>query len=144
MKVRIGRDSVDVEMEVADADRLGLLCNETRVSRRGGQEGPGDADALVQQAGEMIRRVTYLQESLALIELDRSRGRAILRSANPRVDGDSIHYYEAVLEGGRSANLRRYRYDRGGHGRRAEPANLSTETASRLAGDLLDLFAAAR
>ncbi len=56
------------------------------------------------------------------------------------MDGDSIHYFEMVLEGGRGGTFRRYRYDRGSRDRRSEPANLSTETAAHLGGDLLDLF----
>jgi hypothetical protein len=124
-------------MDIAEADKLGILAKETRVSR---EAGPTSEAAVVSQAGEIVRRITYLQESLALLEMDRRRRRAILRSASPRIDGKSVHYYEMVLEGGRSATLRRYCYNRGARGRRREKANLSTETAARLAGDLLDLF----
>lgn len=138
LSVKAAHGGAELEMEISDADRLGILATKTHVTA-----GPGAADdqVLATQADEMIRRVTYLQESLALIELDRRRCRAVLRSANPRVAGDTLDYYEAVLESGRSATLRRYRYERGRRARRPIAANLSTETAARLAGDLLDIFA---
>ena len=138
MKVRLAREGAEVEMDVSDADRLGLLSTETRAVRKG-VEG-ADPAALTRQANEIARRVTYLQEPLALIELDGRRGRAVLRSATPRTEGTTIRYTEAVLENGRTATVRRFRTDRGSRARKQEPANLSIETASRLAGDLLDIF----
>jgi hypothetical protein len=140
IRVRLAREGAEVEMDVSDADRLGLLSTETRAVRKGGSE-ESDPAALTRQANEMARRVTYLQEPLAVIEMDGRRGRAVLRSASPRTEGSSIRYTEAVFENGRSATVRRYRTERGTRTRRAEPSNLSTETAARLAGDLLDIFA---
>jgi hypothetical protein len=139
ISVHVSRGGAELDVDITDADRLGVLTTAIKVTRKSAPS--GDEAALVGQSNELIRRVTYLQESFALIELERARSRAVLRSANPQVDGDSIQYYEAVLEGGRSATIKRYRFERTGRTRRVVPANLSTETAGRLGGDLLDLFA---
>src|SRR5712691_5950305 len=114
-----GRVSVVVE----DADRLGVLAGQVNARNDG-----GSAASVPAQAREAVRRLNYLQEPLAIIETeDRKGGRAILRSAAPRPTGSGGEYNEAVVDGGRSISIRRFRTETGSR-RRTVPSNLSRET----------------
>jgi len=127
-----GRVSVSVE----DADRLGVLAGPVNAKRADG--GTGSVGA---QARELARRVNYLQEPLAVVETEDRRGRAVVRSAAPRPAPDGgREYNEAVLTGGDSVTIRRYRAEPGAR-RKTVPSNLSREALGRLADDLVDILA---
>jgi len=126
-----GKISVGIE----DADRLGVLVGPITASRPEGS--PANVGA---QAAEAVRRLNYLQEPLAVIESEDRRGRAILRSAAPRTTSSGgREYNEAILDGGDSISIRRYRSEPGAR-RKGVPTNLSRETLGRLADDLSDIL----
>ena len=87
----------------------------------------GSPASVPAQAAETVRRINYLQEPFAVVETEDRRGRGILRSAMPRQVQGGREYNEAVLEGGESITVRRYRAETGSR-RRQVPSNLSRET----------------
>lgn len=124
-----------VSVVVEDADRLGVLAGPVTATRPDGS--PANVP---EQAAEAVRRLTYLQEPLAVIESEDRRGRAILRSAAPRpAQAGGREYNEAILDGGGSISIRRYRAESGSR-RKAVPANLSRDTLGRLTDDLVDIL----
>jgi len=125
-----GRVSVTAE----DADRLGILVGSVDARAAGGR--PQDIPA---QAEKARRRLNYLQEPLAVVETDARRGRGILRSDEPREVEKGREYNEAVLEGGDSISIHRYRVEPGLR-RRPVPSNLSRDTLRRLVDDLTDIL----
>ena len=138
----VGKTSVDastsdgrVSVGIDDADRLGVLAGPISAQRPGGAR----PAAVKAQAEEAVRKIGYLQEPLTIVETEARRGRAILRSAEPRQTGTGREYNEAVLDGGDSISIRRYRADQGSR-RRSVPSNLSRETLGRLADDLTDIL----
>ena len=123
-----------VTVVVEEADRLGVLAGSIGAQRRGGR--PSDVAA---QAQDAVRRLNYLQEPLAVIESEARRARTILRSAAPRKVEGGREYNEAVLDGGGSITIRRFRAEPGAR-RRQVPSNISRETLGRLADDLSDIL----
>ena len=122
-----------VLVQVEDVDRLGALAGPMTAKR------PGERGDVAIQAKEAARRLNYLQEPLTVTETEAKRGRAILRSETPRQGGGGREYNEAVLQGGDSISIRRYRAESGSR-RRTVPSNLSRETLGRLADDLIDIL----
>jgi hypothetical protein len=122
-----------VSVQVEDADRLGILAGPVTARRAAG------TGSVAAQAREAARRLNYLQEPLTVVESEGKRARAILRSETPRQAGGGREYNEAVLQGGDSITIRRYRAESGSR-RKAIPSNLSRETLGRLADDLIDIL----
>ena len=119
---------------VDDADRLGVQASSVGLQQAGGS--PSDVS---RQAQEAVRRLTYLQEPLAVIETDAHRGRSILRSSTPRKTDGGPEYNEAVLDGGESITIKRFRAEPGAR-RRQVPSNLSRDTLRRIVDDLGDIL----
>jgi hypothetical protein len=126
--------SGSVSVTAEDADRLGVLVDSVNARAAGGR--PQDVPA---QAGKAGRKLNYLQEPLAVVETDARRGRGILRSAEPREVEKGREYNEAVLEGGDSISIHRYRVEPGSR-RRPVPSNISRDTLRRLVDDLTDIL----
>src|SRR2546430_1056461 len=96
----LGRTTVEAEtpsgsvtIVVEEAERLGVLAGSIGANRAGGV--PADIPA---QAEDLVRRLNYLQEPLAVIESEARRARTILRSAAPRKVEGGREYNEAVLD----------------------------------------------
>src|SRR5205823_5993048 len=74
--------------------------------RRAGADFP--AAALQERAGRAAKRVTGLLESLKLVEVDEPRRVALLRSETPGQRGADLFYYELLLHGNGTIELRRF------------------------------------
>jgi hypothetical protein len=117
------------------AESLG--CRVTELSVRQAAARPADAAALTQWAVRCARRVTGLLEPLRVVEVDATRGEALLRSDQPAARGDELFYYELLLKGVHAATLHRYRATKAPGGRReAVPFALTHEAVAKLAHDL--------
>lgn len=137
---RVGRATIEATtpttrstIVVEDADRLGVLAGSVSVQRTNRVGG-----AVARKAESLVRRITYLQEPLAVIEAEDRRGRAIVRSASPRPASGAREYNEAVIDEGNSITIRRFRAESGSR-RRQVGSNLSRETLGRLADDLAEI-----
>jgi hypothetical protein len=91
---------------------------------------PGWAEGVAQ-------RVTGLLEPLSVVEVDRPRNEALLRSTPPSRRGDDVFYYEVHLKGTRDASLRRYHAShQPKHPREQIPFAITHEALARVIGDL--------
>lgn len=84
-------------------------------------------------AENLVRRVDYLLEPLAIIERDPSESKIQIRSQKPSHDGDSRRYYEVNVDG-RGVSIQRYQSS--GNSRQNDDINLTRESFERLCHDL--------
>jgi hypothetical protein len=97
-------------IEFFDHDRFSVTLRTLDV---GGTPAEGDVRAyLSARAAEIARRLSYLEEPLAVWELDGGERVAQLRSSPPQREGDEISYWEVTLTAGAcsGARLARYRW----------------------------------
>jgi hypothetical protein len=92
-----------------DHDRYSVTLHELTVGARGAA--PHDARAYLSvTAAEIARRLGFLEEPLAVWELDGGEKQAQLRSSPPLRDGDEVSYWEVTLWAGADAGARATRY----------------------------------
>jgi len=97
-------------LEFFDCDRYSVTMSALEV---GGGAFEGDTRAYLSAcAAEIARRLSYLEEPLAVWELDGGERVAQLRSSPPQRDGDEVLYWEVTLSIGAqpSARLLRCRW----------------------------------
>jgi hypothetical protein len=103
--------------------------------RRSAETEPID---LQTRADQVCQRVTGLLEPLSLVEVDRTRNVAQLRSDQPGQRGDERFYYEVLLDGDGGSVVRRYQAPRPDEPRRQQVAfTLTHEALAKLVGDLI-------
>jgi hypothetical protein len=98
-------------LEFFDHDRYSVSLRALDV----GVGGPFEGDTrtyLSARAAEIARRLSYLEEPLAVWELDGGERVAQLRSSPPQREGDEISYWEVTLAVGAqpAARIARYRW----------------------------------
>lgn len=98
-------------LEIFDHDRYSVALRAIEV----GGAPPEQADTrayLSACAAEIARRLSYLEEPLAVWELDGGERRAELRSSPPQREGDEVTYWEVTLWVGEQpgAKIMRYRW----------------------------------
>lgn len=130
--VRILRAGIRVELQLADWDRLGCLIKRFRLE-------PTDGRSLELDPAHIERQVTYLGENLRVIEREEKGGKTILRSTCPRNEGETISFFEMVVDREEGLSLVRYAYDRLHAERTAVPVFLTRETLERLIDDLVGM-----
>ena len=97
------------KLEFSDRDRYSLTLRELTVGAGGAV--PSDARAyLSATAAEVARRLSFLEEPLAVWELDGGERVAQLRSSPPQRDGDTVAYWEVTLWSGDEPGARAVRY----------------------------------
>lgn len=133
-----GPDGMTVEAELAAVDQFGSLVREVRA------EAPKLAGAgfdVLKTWGESLsRRLSYLLETLALLEVDEEQGQVLIRSNPPDRQGSATTYYEVLLrqDGPGRFALRRYEARKGIAGRSPVDMQLTHEVLKRLARDLVE------
>jgi hypothetical protein len=132
--------SLRVALEFFDYDRYS-------VTLRGLHIGAADVtvtDArsyLSATAAEIARRLGFLEEPLAVWELDGGEKQALLRSSPPLREGEEITYWEVTLSAGEQPGARaaRYRWTPG----MAEREPIAYPATFALIGRMTDALAAA-
>ncbi len=125
--VRLGAERVDT---------VGCLLHEIDVVRD--DPHPNDVAALEAHARRVAGRVTGLLESLRLVEVDRARNIAILRSDAPKTKGDDVRYYEVRFDGLNRVTVQRFAASRQSPARRETLAfALTHEVLANLVEDLV-------
>lgn len=107
----VADEKIGVTLILADYDRYSAALSYLEVTRN--DLSPNDKelkDYLQQQAEQIVKRLTYLAEPLALVELDETEGIAQVRSAPPSQDGETITYWEAELRARPHSQVRLSRY----------------------------------
>jgi hypothetical protein len=118
-----------VGVRLADWDRLGCLLDGLEMRHCRGEPLPIDP-------ARAAARISYLGETLEIIEIEEAEGRAVLRSNPPRTEEARISFFEMVLDRGEGLSLTRYVYDRQRSERSPVPASITRETLERLLQDL--------
>jgi hypothetical protein len=104
------------------------------LSLRRGTSFDGD---LADWAERVANNVSGLMESIKVVEVDRVRNEALLRSIQPESRDGQLFYYEFVLHGTSAATLRRFQaWPEPGHKRTQVPFALTNEALGKLVGDL--------
>jgi len=97
------------QLEFADHDRYSVALRELTVGASSAT--PADARAyLSATAAEVARRLSFLEEPLAVWELDGGERVAQLRSSPPQREGDTVTYWEVTLWTGDELGARAVRY----------------------------------
>jgi hypothetical protein len=131
-EIRALDDHLCIELELAERGLIGCLFSRVDLQAR--------ASARLRLGSSRIaEKITYLGESLGVIEKEASGGKRVLRSLPPRKDGQIISYFEILLDGPNALSLARYEYDPQVGERKAVSAPLTLETLERLVTDLLDM-----
>jgi hypothetical protein len=95
-------------LEFSDHDRYSLTLRELTLGVGGAA--PNDARAyLSATAAEVARRLSFLEEPLAVWELDGGERMAQLRSSPPQREGDAVTYWEVTLWAGDEPGARAVR-----------------------------------
>lgn len=125
---------IDVKAERVDS----IGARFTRITATRSVPLPEDADLEEAHARKVAQRVSGLQESLALVEMDRVRHIAMLRSAKPSVRGEQLFYYQVMFHGRDHVIVERYTANRTGPANRQTiPFALTHEVAAQFIADLL-------
>jgi hypothetical protein len=132
VEVRAFDEKLRLEVKLADCGRLGCLLDSLNLEHI--QDGQ-----LAVNAVQVAERITYLEERLDIIESEGEKGRTLLRSTPPKVDGQAVSFFEMVLDRSTRLSLVRYRYDANSGERTPASAPLTRDTLERLIGDLLEL-----
>ncbi len=130
----IKTDTFELNLAITDVDSLSSqieTLNLTKVEK----EGP-DLTRIKSQATQLEHRITYLLEDLALIELDSYDCKAQVKSKIPRFEGDSITYYEFLLDKGDALSLVRTRFDKEQGTKTRIPMTFTLEVMERLLNDI--------
>lgn len=140
-----GRHSVSVALPdqgwtvglTADrADSVG--CRLTQLDANRAEPVADDDAALEAHARKAAGRVTGLLEPLRLVEIDRGRHVALLRSDAPPTKGDSVQYYEVAYTGRNRVSVGRFKASKAGPaGRESIPFALTHEAVAKLVDDLV-------
>lgn len=120
------------ECDMAGVDGLG--CAVDQFAFRTGQLSGASLEKLKKIGEDLSRRVTYLLEPIAIIELDAEGVTVQLRSSPPSQDGGVTTYYELNINQD-GLTLRRYQAQPG-QPRQATPAHFTHEALRRLARDI--------
>lgn len=109
--LNVGEGAQQASVVFADSDRYSVTLRRLAV----GTARTADEDAqtfLSAKAAAIARQLSYLEEPLALWELDNRDQIAQLRSSPPHHEGDELSYWEVELHAGEQgfATLTRYRW----------------------------------
>lgn len=116
-------------------DVVGCLVWELTLQRSTRLE--GGAAELQEWASRAAHKVNSLLEPLKVLEVDATRGEAILRSQQPTVRGDDLFYFEVLLRDSGSARLQRFKAHRQPDSRREQVAfAMSYDALAKAANDL--------
>jgi hypothetical protein len=108
---------LQASLELFDYDRYSVTLRELTIGTGGAA--PNDARAYMSAAAaEVARHLSFLEEPLAVWELDGGERLAQLRSSPPRREGDEVSYWEVTLwapstssgQGGDQPGARAVRY----------------------------------
>lgn len=112
--VHVNTGTAQATVIIADSDRYSVAL-ETLVVGDAMKMGDDVGAFLSAKAAALARHLSYLEEPLAVWELDGSEGMAQLRSSPPQRDGEAVSYWEVAVRAGErpSATLARYRWQPG-------------------------------
>jgi hypothetical protein len=121
-----------LECDLTSVDAIG--CAVDQFSFHTGRLTGASLEKLKKIGEDLSRRVTYLLEPIAIIEIDAEGITVQLRSSPPSQENGVTTYYELTINPS-GLNLRRYQ-SQSGQPRQAIPAHFTHEALRRLAKDV--------
>lgn len=125
---------VEVSVDFTVVDSLSCALRELRVTKASLQN--ASEEDLKNWAGDVVRRVTYLLEPLAVLEFDASTQTVLVRSQPPTQNPDETVYYEALVQAPGTLSLMRYATPKANPGRQPVDMQMTNELLMRLADDV--------
>lgn len=114
-ELRVTDAPTTARIEVFDGDRYSIALRSLELTR--GQTTAPDnlRERLSTVAAELTRRLSFLEEPLAVWELDHREALAQLRSSPPLREGQEVFYWEVALDGAAElrATIGRFRWTPG-------------------------------
>jgi hypothetical protein len=110
-------------------DSIGAEVNEITVERN--DAGPGTVHGW---ADNFAGKARGLLEPLKVLEVDKTRDEAVIRSNPPSKDGTQVDYYEVKMQGTKKASVKRCRNE--GGQKQDIPFTLTHDGLGRLVDDL--------
>jgi hypothetical protein len=133
LSVTFSAGPVEVQAEVSAYDSLAMALNALMVSS-------ARSDLSLEAVAQSIaQRITYLWESLVLIEKDIERDEVLMRSAPPFIEDGAVIFCQARLvreAGCTKIHLTRHQQLKGQARRRSFPIMVTHEVFRRLVDDL--------
>jgi hypothetical protein len=125
-----------VGLTAEKADSVG--CRLTQLEATRSEPVADDDAALEAHVRRAAGRATGLLEPLRLVEIDRGRHVALLRSDAPAAKGDAVQYYEVQFQGRNRVTVGRFKAKKvSPAGREAIPFALTHEALAKLVDDLV-------
>lgn len=121
-----------IEMDVHRLDSLSIQLTMLRVTPEQAMK-----VTLKDKAAHLSERITGLMEKLSVIEIDDSRGEALLRSDSPVANEDQRLYYELLAQRQGATTLHRYQGSMLRSQRKEVPFVLTREALAKLITDLV-------
>jgi hypothetical protein len=117
-------------------DSVGCLLSEATFRAAGETRAAASLDDWAQRTA---RQVTALLDSLKVVEVDRPRGEALLRSEQPSQRDGQVLYFEVLLQGTTAATVRRFQGShQAGQHREQVPFALTHEALAKFTAELTD------
>jgi hypothetical protein len=120
VKILAEEQGMIVSLVLQDYDKYSVALRYIDVSLEGSTLNEAETENYLNQRTEqLIQRLTYMEEPLALVELDADAGLAQVRSKPPQHDDEAVIYWEAQirLKPQPGIRLARYRWTPGRPGR---------------------------
>lgn len=133
MLVRDVSVAATVEMDVHQLDRLSIELSMIRVTPE-----KSATFKLGERATLLAGKVTGLMETLNVIEIDDSRGEALLRSDVPLAEDTKRLYYELLVQQNGTTTLHRYQGSMVKTSRQEIPFSLTREALAKLIQDVAE------
>jgi hypothetical protein len=127
-----------VRCALSSADGIG--CGLLSVQIADERPGTFAASDVVRLADGICGKVTYLLEPLRTIEVDSRAPAALVRSAVPRLRGESLCYYELLVGGDHRTTVQRYSFDKAAHERKPVEILLTKDQLEVLIADLVSAY----
>lgn len=130
--VRVSDRARELKCHVSQCDPLGAAVSDFVLQT--GELANADVKKLESASKSLCRRVNYLLEPIAPIEIDATGCIVQMRSTPPRKEDKGLKYYELTLRRGGCVSLCRYE-KQSGNSRAPIPALLTHEVLGRLVED---------
>jgi hypothetical protein len=121
-----------IEIHAQKSDEFSVMIDSVEVRH----DAPGDGNAKSWAEG-IASRPSGLLEPLRLLEADKGKNEAVIRSAKPHAKGDEVRYYEVHVQGTEKAELHRYKASKQpGVQRETIPFPMTHEAVGKLASGI--------